>query len=207
MQEFIANGIESALEKQRKYTLFNFAAHNFEQSKSFGFVEWWVIGCLASSVLAYLLSFAIIHWSFPTLVFALLAIRLWEYVPYIFRVTVFTRPSKGQKDIRDPRRTVILLLLNYLVMLFWFAACYSILYSRGSLKFEGSPSPFIATFRESVMSMVANSSGTVTGMSECALTLITFQNVLGLLMTILVVARIISFLPAPATDIADNNSH
>jgi hypothetical protein len=125
---------------------------------------------------------------------------MWEFVPYILKVTIFTKADKGQDDIYDAQRSVILLLFNYLEMIFWFATCYSILASHNRLHIEGAPH-FIVVFRESVMSMIANWGGTFTQMSRSAWVVITIQNIFGLVMTILVAARIVSFLPPPSTTI------
>ncbi len=203
MEPFIANRVENALRKQEKYTLFSLASTKvFKQSKSFGFIEWWALAFLVLSILAYCLSFAITHWVFQIVVLILVVLRVWEYVPYIFRVAIFTQPNKGQTDILDARRSVILVLSNYLEMTFWLAACYSILFSRGLFKIIAGAPPIIAIFRESVMSMVANSSGSFVEMSACVWSVMTLQNVFGLIVTILVVARVISFLPQPSTGAA-----
>jgi len=92
------------------------------------------------------------------------------------------------------------MLFNYLEMIFWFATCYSILASHNRLHIAGAPH-FIVVFRESVMSMVANSGGGFTRIARSAWVVITMQNVFGLVMTILVAARIVSFLPPPSTTI------
>jgi len=154
------------------------------------------------SMVAYGLSFATKSAFIHIVILFVMVVRMWEFLPYIFKVTIFTKANKGQTDIYDARRTVILMLSNYLEMIFWFAICYAILASHNRLHIEPKSAPqFIVTFRESLMSMVANSGGGFTRMSRVTWALITFQNVFGLVMTILVAARIVSFLPPPTPTI------
>jgi hypothetical protein len=115
-------------------------------------------------------------------------------VPYGLKVAIFTEPNKGS-TIRDPRRTVILLLFNYAEMIFWFAACYSILAAKGLLEIDDEGPKVIVLLRESVMSMVANSSDAFEYKSDWAWFVVLVQNVLGLIMTIVIATRFISFLP------------
>jgi hypothetical protein len=171
-----------------------------ELLENFSFVDSWVIGCLFLSIILYGVSFTTKSAFIHIAILFLMVVRLWEFLPYILKVTIFTKANKGQTDIYDARRTVILMLSNYLEMIFWFATWYSILASHNRLHIVGAPH-FIVVFRESVMSMVANSGGGFTQMARSAWIMITIENILGLVMTILVAARIVSFLPPPSTTI------
>jgi len=194
--------IESTLDRWvSDYTVFGEAQRRSKQfGQSFPFVDSWVIGCLVLSIILYGVSFTTKSVFIEIVILSVMVVRMWEFVPCILNVTMFTKANKGQTDIYDARRTVILMLFNYLEMIFWFATCYSILASHNRLHIAGAPH-FIVVFRESLMSMVANSGGGFTRMARSAWVVITIQNVFGLVMTILVAARIVSFLPPPSTTI------
>ena len=119
------------------------------------------------------------------------------------KVAIFTKVDKRTTDLLDPRRSVIILLFNYAEMIFWFAACYSILQAKGQLQLAndvGSKAIIlkaIILLRESVMSMVANSSDAFGNKSTLAWFVVLVQNVLGLIMTIVIATRFISFMPQP----------
>jgi hypothetical protein len=148
------------------------------------------------SIAAYVFSFFVHGSIFNRVVAIFVIIRLWELVPYGLKVAIFTEPNKGTTDILDPRRTVIILLLNYAEMIFWFAVCYSILQAKGQLELADDEGPkTIILLRESVMSMVANSSDAFDDKSKLAWFVVLVQNVLGLIMTIVIATRFISFLP------------
>jgi hypothetical protein len=191
---FIVKWFEGVLTAQQRITVFHLLSRPF--SKSFRFVDAWVLLFFALSIAAYALSF-FIHGSFFNLLVAVLVIiRLWELVPYGLKVAILTEPNKGTTDILDPRRTVIILLFNYAEMIFWFAACYSILQVKGQLELADDEGPkAIILLRESVMSMVANSSDALDDKSKLAWFVVLVQNVLGLIMTIVIATRFISFLP------------
>ena len=84
-----------------------------------------------------------------------------------------------------------------ILVIFWFAACLSLLQAKGQLKLADDEGPkviilkAIILLRESVMSMVANSKSILVWF------VMLVQNVLGLIMTIVVATRFISFLPQP----------
>jgi hypothetical protein len=124
--------------------------------------------------------------------------RLLEWFPYVFRVTVFARARRGTADFYDVRRTLILLMCNYVEMTFWFATMYLILARNKSLTVENGPQGIIV-LRESIMSMVANSSNSFTHLSGRAWLVLCFQNALGLFLTVVVAARLINSLPTPTS--------
>ena len=111
-------------------------------------------------------------------------------------MAIFTERNKRTTDILDPRRTVIVLLFNYAEMIFWFVVCYSILQAKGQLELADGEGPkAIILLRESLMSMVAHSSDAFDDKSKLAWFVMLVQNVVGLIMTIVIATRFISFLP------------
>ena len=150
-------------------------------------VDAWVLSCLCFSVVGYLVSFV-----FNNMWFLLIpAVRIFDIVTYLLIVTL------GTTEIRSSRRLLILLMCNYLETIFWFAACYSIFAAHQLLQASGPP--HIALLRESIMLMVANWSGSFTHLTRAAWVVVTIQDLLGLLMTIIIGARFISLLPRRAS--------
>ena len=179
---------------QQRFTVFHLVSKLFPGS--FRFVEIWVLSFFTLSIITYVLSFFIRDAIFHYAVAAIITLRLWELVPYGLRVAIFTERNKRTTDILDPRRTVIILLFNYAEMIFWFAACYSILQAKGQLELADGEGPkAIILLRESLMSMVAHSSDAFDDKSKLAWFVMLVQNVVGLIMTIVIATRFISFLP------------
>ncbi|MGB8613222.1 MAG: hypothetical protein WCD60_16535 [Pseudolabrys sp.] len=196
LDTFIVKWARCALKVQSNFTVYHWAAKPFgkPEARSFWFVDAWVLLFFVLSLLTFVLSFRFKQPAFQWTVLIVGAARLWELVPYGLKVAIFTEPNKGTTDIRDPRRTVILLLFNYAEMILWFAACYSIWRNKGLLDLEKG-APCIILLRESVMSMVANSSNAFKYTSNYVWLTVLLQNVLGLIMTIVIATRFISFLP------------
>jgi hypothetical protein len=166
--------------------------------KTFGFffVDVWVIFFLFLSITCYALSFCIQEFYFQTFLIMFSTLRVFEYVVYLLWVLLFARKNKGQADVRSFQRLLILIIFNYIETIFWFATWYSILLDRGSLKLLSPESPHpIVILRESITLMVVNWSGNFTKLSTSAWMVVTAQDVIGLLLTIGIVARVISLLP------------
>jgi len=205
-ETFIVPWTKWLLDKCCNWTLLRWLEKKF--GESFWLVDVYVLSFFALSFVFYIVASATYILSFPAgyatprcsfcailwIVVPMLAYRVWDWAPYILRVSIFTEPRKGKTNIKDPKRTVILLILNYLEMIFWFAALYSTFDLNGWLHVKEGTRP-LATLRESTMLMVANWSGNFSDLNRCAWFAVTFQSLFGLFMTIMIVARFIAFLP------------
>jgi hypothetical protein len=205
-ETFIAPWTKWLLDECGKWTLLRWLEKKF--GESFWLVDVYALSFFALSFVFYILSSAPYVSPFPAgyvtpscvfcallwIVVPILLYRVWDWAPYILRVSIFTEPRKGKTDIKDPKRTVILLILNYLELIFWFAALYSTFNLNGWLSVKEGTRP-LATLRESTMLMVANWSGNFEGLSRSAWFAVTFQSLFGLLMTLMIVSRFIAFLP------------
>ena len=158
-----------------------------------------MLAWLTASVLFFAISFctgnAIVVEMLAVLA-ALSAVRVFECVIYLTDVMIFPRANKGEYDIFSPQRSIILLICNYVEIIFWFAFWYSLLRQTGRLIVDGTFVP-IAILRESLTLMVANWTGAFTKMTRLSWVVITVQNFIGLFMTITIVARFMSQLPQP----------
>ena len=134
LDTFIVKWARCALKVQSNFTVYHWAAKPFgkPEARSFWFVDAWVLLFFVLSLLTFVLSFRSNNRLFsgpsdrrcrPSVG----ACALW------LEVAIFTEPNKGTTDIRDPRRTVILLLFNYAETTSRSAARHSIWRNKGLL--------------------------------------------------------------------------
>lgn len=137
------------------------------------------------------------------LVYALL--RIFEIAVYQVNVLLFDEYRAQKRGIpyvlRGYRRIVILLLHNYLELVGWFGVIYVYLYRSGDIMLtDGMAEPtFALVFRESLLMMVSFSAEKSDAGSSLGIVLLSVHSIVGLLMTLLVLARAVSLLPAPAS--------
>jgi hypothetical protein len=137
--------------------------------------------------------------------------RVFEIVVYQVNVLLFDEYRAFQENreykVRSFRRLVLLLLHNYLEVLCWFGVFYLFFYRSGDLKLT-QPVEFFTIFRESLLMMIAFSperNDPTTALGVLALTVHSF---VGIFMTVIVLARFLALLPAPASrDDMDNRKH
>jgi hypothetical protein len=198
---FIVGFTERLVGEARKLSVFFWVEKRFGPL-SFAFVDGWTLFFLAASLASYCIALFTNHLFIQFGIIAVSIIRLFEYLCYLLWVILFAKPNKGTKDIRSYKRTMLLLMSNYLETIFWFATWLALLAANGSIQVDQGPLVF-ALIRESVMMMVANWSGNVVLKSSLGVAVITFQDAIGLFMTIVVVARVVALLPRPSS--ADPN--
>lgn len=125
-----------------------------------------------------------------TMLFA--AVRIFEIMRFQFEL-VLAPPAKSA--LRAYRRSIILLLLNYTEIVLWFSAIYTIFCEWKYFVIELDP-PMLVILRESIGLMVANSSGGFAKPSGYAVwTVLILHCAVGLFMTTVIAARVISLLP------------
>lgn len=118
-----------------------YLVRKFKVCKTYRFVELWVLGNLILSILfshiAY--NFQNRYLSYGILIYGL--IRVFEVVIYQINVLIFhpyRAAKKGKKYfIKSPFRMVVLLLHNYIEIIFWFMSIYiSMLVIGNNVVFE-----------------------------------------------------------------------
>lgn len=165
------------------------------------FVDFWVLGHLIGAIFISWLVFEGILWGgFLYIVFGYSFLRVFEIIVYQLNVLLFDQYRKTKEEegyrIHSAVRMVILLLHNYIEIIFWFTTmilCLSFLYnypipiSWG--EFVKSNVLCITTFNSEALS----SSGVI---SLSRISKLVFYEILsGLIMTLLSLARFISLLP------------
>jgi hypothetical protein len=169
------------------------------------FVDRYVLGCLGLAMLLYPISFLASPFRTLNILVAsvVMLLSLWRILEVLaFHLgELLSRASSGkQVSIASFERTFVLALANYLEVTLWFASWYSIMLQRGA--FQSAPSPlFLSIFRESLAMMLVNSSGLfVPAPSRMLWTILCFQSMVGLFMTLVVVSRVIAVLPGPTEE-------
>ncbi len=169
------------------------------------FVDYCVIGCVTASLVGYIVIAVLpptLAGSFLVVSFIFLlagATRIIDITSYQ-GVLLLKKPSKWQcpkyrYDIDSAQRTVILLMLNYVEIILWFSVIYLFLHRYSYLEIRG-PSA-ISALKESIGLMVSNTSDAFEYSKSKALAwiVVTLHSAIGLFMTVIVAARIISTLP------------
>jgi hypothetical protein len=147
-----------------------------------------VIGHFGLAFVAYVLSF-FLSCTLGALVILYSAWRIIELVAFFLMQMIVHKPT-----VASPERSFVLALLNYFEVTFWFAVCYSVLVTCGSLK-VASPSG-LSIFRESLAMMLVNTSNAFAlTPSWCVWAAMCVQSVVGLFLTLVVVARTVASLP------------
>ena len=161
-------------------------------------VEVYVLCWLVGAALAYCVaSFDVLFVSLPLAAVGLL--RVLEIVRFQALIILWVGPAA--RPLRGYRRSMVLLLCNYIELVLWFSVCYAALYSWNSFGIDHEINPrMLVILRESVGLLVANSSGSFDKPSGVLIwTVLTLNSVIGLFMTIVVAGRVISLLPVLST--------
>ena len=170
-------------------------------AKSHGFVELWVLSNTFLAFIAYLSNkiYEPGWWSVLFICYGFL--RVFEIIVYQINVVFFDEFRAEQKGlkyaVKSYRRILILLLHNYVEIIFWFASSYLVLYPHFQVAYNDTVfNAIYASFR------VTTNLGldSVEALTNLGRNLLWVQSISGLLMTIISIARFINVLPIPDTD-------
>jgi hypothetical protein len=156
----------------------------------------YVIGHFGLAAVAYALSFWVsftygVNLTLGALVILYSAWRIIELVTFFLMQMIGGRPTVASRE-----RSFVLALFNYFEVTFWFAVWYSVLVRCGSLTIANSFPPALSIFRESLAMMLVNSSNAFEPTASWWLwTAMCVQSVVGLFLTLVVVARTVASLP------------
>jgi hypothetical protein len=158
----------------------------------------YVIGHWVLAVVAYALSF----WLPCTLGVLVILYSAWRIIELV--TFFFVQMIGHQPRVASPERSFVLALFNYFEVTFWFAVWYSVFVRCGSLTIKSSFPP-ASIFRESLAMMLVNSSGAFDDQTTSWLvwTAMCIQSVVGLFLTLVVVARTVASLPQLTTSTVD----
>lgn len=126
-------------------------------------------------------------------------LRVFEITVYQTNVLLFDEWRAKRKgmpyELRGYRRMVILLLHNYVEVIFWFMTVLIFLQMASHAAVEGNS--LVQMFRASLALMVSFSTDSVRPLDLYAAVTLAAQSIIGVFMTVLTLARFMSLLPAP----------
>lgn len=162
------------------------------------FVDAWALGHLALAGLSVLLVTAAPTSPLST-AFALYGIfRTFEIVVVQLNIILFdqyrARREGRSYSLRGYLRSVLLLLQNFAEIVFWFAAAYA---SFGQAELAPRDLSVAGLLRESFLTTVSFGSAAPEVVGSGGLALVAWQGLVGLLVTILSLARFVGLLPRP----------
>jgi len=170
--------------------------------KDYAFVDAWTLG-------NFILSFAALSCSsvpqvrwWEILILCYSAFRIFEVLIYQINILLFdeyrARKVGQEYAVRGFRRIVLLLIHNYIEILFWFALFYRNL----ALLFESrhvSLDSLGGSLYFSLVTMSTLGYGDIVPKGRTGLFLVFMQTSIGIFMALLILARFISLIPEPKT--------
>ena len=103
--------------------------------------------------------------------------------------------NKNSYAVKSYRRMIVLLLHNFTEIIFWFAASYAILSNEFS--FNIKQATIIEIIYTSFIKLTNFGSVSLDYKTPLGMRIIWFQSIVGMFMTVVVIARFIGLLPAP----------
>jgi len=174
----------------------------FPSTRTHGWVDVWVLLNSGTSIAALILAGRFGPRMFVCALLLYGSVRVFEIVVYQAKVVLFDayRQPRSTPDyaVRSYRRIVVLTLHNYFEVIFWFAAAYAAMSELFGEKAQAVSTPAGALYF-SIVTMATVGYGDLTPSSERGKLLVTLQIAIGLLMTIVILARMVAFLPTPRT--------
>lgn len=201
MKSFIVEFWSKIFNALRLVSLFQLIRVLFPKTKrNYGFVDVWVLG---NSVFSFLcltvLSIPQIRW-WEIVILCYAGVRIFEVVIYQINVLLFDeyRAKKASREyaVRGFRRIVLLLLLNYIETLCWFALFYRNL----AFLFESrhiSLDSIGGSLYFSLVTMSTLGYGDIIPKERAGLFLVLMQTSIGIFMALLILSRFISLIPEP----------
>jgi len=170
--------------------------------KDYAFIDVWVLGNFILSFVALsCLSVPQIRW-WEIVILCYAAVRVFEVLIYQINVLLFdeyrARKVGQEYAVSGFRRIVLLLIHNYIEILFWFALFYRNL----AFLFESrhvSLDSFGGSLYFSLVTMSTLGYGDIVPKDRTGLFLVFMQTLIGIFMALLILARFISLIPKPKT--------
>ena len=169
---------------------------------SYRFVDGWVLGNFILSIfLFFICSAPDLQW-WESIAFGYGVIRIFEIFIYQINVLLFdeyrVKKAGGTYTLRGYRRIVILLLHNYIEIIFWFALFYrniGYLFETGGVDFN----QIIVSLNFSFVTMTTFGNTVISPKDNLGISITFIQSIIGLVMALLILSRFISLIPTPGT--------
>ena len=185
--------------------MFQIIRRLFPNTATAGFVELWVLGHTMLALIAVGLAAYVKNTVVLTALIIYGGLRVFEIVVYQLNVLLFdeyrARKAGGVYALHGYRRIVILLLHNYLEIIFWFAATYLVfapLFDFRLIGTNGEATMALGIYSSFVV-MTTFGDPNVSAATTYGVIILFAQSIVGLFMTLLSLARFISLIPIPDT--------
>ena len=197
MDSFIIRWWGTVLNALRWISPFHLVRTMFPQTtKTYGFVDVWVIANLFAAVCAWLFISPDTAPRVAWLVFGYGALRVFEIVTYNLCVLFLHPISNKTFAFRSFRRSVILVLHNYCEVFFWFAAAYHHFAGHFGDK-AGIVGSIDGSLYFSIITMATVGYGDITPQDALTRWMVIAHVCVSLFLTIIVIASFVSLLPTP----------
>lgn len=182
-------------------SLFGMIRMFFPRATTACFVDVWVFCHLLLAFITIVLV-ALVGQTWYTMILVIYGLmRVFEVSVYQMNVLLFDeyRARKAEKEyaVEGYRRIVLLLLHNYFEIIFWFAATYLFFGNLFSFRVDGSRNTIFGGIYTSFIEMTTFGEPNISPKGILAASLILWQSVVGIFMTLLSLARFISLIPTP----------
>ena len=168
---------------------------------SYAVVEIWVIG---HTLLAFVITLFVYNNSldgFMKIIMIYGGLRVLELVVYHINNLIFdewrARRAGKPSSLRGYRRLFLLLLHNYIELIFWLMVALIFFQSQNYIVLDDSS--YIGILHESLLSIATFSSESIQIIDWRGQYLLTIVSLIGMFMTMMVLARILSLIPIPTT--------
>lgn len=184
-----------------RISIFSLVRALWPKTISAAFVDAWVLGNLLLSIACVFIAAYE-----PASVFALIAViygttRVFEVAVYQINVLLFDeyRAYKAGKDyaLIGYRRLVLMLLHNYVEIIFWLATTYIYFSDHYSHKWAAGAKTAFGSIYSSFITMTTFGDFDLMPKSALGAFILLFHATVGLFMTLLSLARFVSLIPQP----------
>ena len=201
---FIVKLWSAVFEFLGKLSVFSLVRYYYKGAKTVGFVDAWVLGHLVLSFVAVVLVSTLnLHtWVAKGLVIYGF-LRVFEIAVYQTNVMLFdeqralSKGSDAKYAVESYRRMVVLLLHNYVEIIFWLACIYTVFASEYKHKWEDGTGTLLGGIYSSFITMTTCGDFDLEPQTDAAAMILLFHASVGLMMTLLSLARFIGFIPKP----------
>lgn len=205
MKPFLVETVGGILRLLSKLSIFDAIMLSFPlQSKESNgaLTEMWVVGNFVLAIFSLCMFPQPPHLLLVKILSCYPLVRILEIAIYQFYTQIYGG-YRGKEKVRvyytvlSYRRSIILAFMLYVEVLAWFATLYKIHSIEFSSKLELSD-PIFALYYSAV-TMTTIGYGDITASTRIGASIVSIQSLIGLFMTLLILARIINYLPKPYT--------
>ncbi|OKP82182.1 ion channel [Paenibacillus sp. P32E] len=175
---------------------------SWEDKRKYLFVDIWVLAHTLLSVLSIIIMRYSSIGVIKQILFYYGILRVFEIFIYQLKINLLDNYEENA-TLRSYRRSILLLIHNFMEIIFWFTASYEFLMNWFDVADRSTS--LIQAFYMSFVTMTTFGPPNFNIDNNPAMVIIMIQSVLGLFMTVVSIARFISMLPTPKSQVLIEN--